>query len=57
MPPLLLPSRPSSQITGRLLTSGCNRSIVDKKGKTADSYASDHGYMTYLQFKGQNLVR
>lgn len=55
LPPFPPPSH--TKITGRLLSCGCNRTLVDKKGKTAESHASDHGYVTYLQFKGQNFVR
>lgn len=45
------------EVTGLLLTCGADRSLVDKKGRTADSHASSHGYMTMLQFKGQQIVR
>mmetsp|Transcript_14979 Transcript_14979/g.22534 ORF Transcript_14979/g.22534 Transcript_14979/m.22534 type:complete len:111 (-) Transcript_14979:109-441(-) len=45
------------EVTGVLMTAGCDRNLTDKKGRTADSHASSHGYMTMIQFKGQQIVR
>ena len=45
------------EVTGALLAAGCKRDIVDAKGRTAQSHASSHGFITGTQFKAQLMWR
>jgi len=45
------------EVTGELLTANCKRDITDARGKTAQSHASSHGFLTGTQFKAQLMWR
>lgn len=45
------------EVTGALLTAGAKRDLVDTRGKTAQSHANSHGFITGTQFKGQLMWR
>ena len=45
------------EVTGALLTAGAKRDLVDSRGKSAQSHASSHGFITGTQFKGQLMWR
>lgn len=44
-------------VTALLLNAGCDRTLKDHDGLTAQDHASKHSYTVKFQFFGQSMVR